>query len=157
MSDLASVLRFVPKSRGREKGGKWVASCEWNGRTIEAVSRNGAVYALCRELVAAGCPDQPMRVYGPEGRLSLYGPEGRLSLTIRSIYVAAGRTIKEGSTTTIREAAYSAHPLATMPPEGQNRGISPSEVPGEGSAELRVYGQSVGVGDRHAFIEAAIK
>jgi hypothetical protein len=97
------VLRLVPKSRTPAKGSKWVAFCEWDGRRFEARSRNGAVYALCRELVAAGCPDQSMRVVNAEGRVQL---------TIRSIRAGAGRTIKEGPATKITNVPFAEYPAA---------------------------------------------
>lgn len=39
--------------------GRETASTPWAGQDFSATSRNGAILALCRKLVAAGCPDLP--------------------------------------------------------------------------------------------------
>ena len=71
---IKAVLRIVPNSRTPKRASRWSATCEWDGRTFEATSRSGATYSLCRALVAAGCPDLPMQVFGPDGRLQLTFP-----------------------------------------------------------------------------------
>jgi len=96
VSGINATLEVLPNSRTAKSGSIWIASCRWNGRAFEARSRNGASFALCRQLVAARCPDQALRVYGPEGRL--------LQLTFPSIHRAAGQTVIEGSKTPISHA-----------------------------------------------------
>jgi hypothetical protein len=39
--------------------GRETAATSWAGDNYSATSRNGAILALCRKLVAAGCPDLP--------------------------------------------------------------------------------------------------
>ena len=92
-----AVMTLVPGTRAAERGSLWSASCDWNGRTFEARSRSGAAYALCRLLVAAGIPDQPLQVFNAKGQIEL---------TITSIHIAAGRRIVEGSRTPIANVPY---------------------------------------------------
>jgi hypothetical protein len=121
VSGINATLEVLPNSRTAKSGSIWIASCRWNGRAFEARSRNGASFALYRQLVAARCPDQALRVYGPEGRLQL---------TFPSIHRAAGQTVIEGSKTPISHAPYRDGPGAGTEGGGQTGGISPSGVPG---------------------------
>ena len=59
------------------------ATAVWDGKTYQATSRHGATMALARQLVAAGCPDQPWEA-GRPGRRDLFGPSihGLAQLTI---------------------------------------------------------------------------
>ena len=59
------------------------AEAEWDGRVFRAASSHGASMALARQLVAAGCPDQPWHVPG-----RLHG---------RSLHRLARLTIEEGA------------------------------------------------------------
>ena len=49
------------------------ASATWNGRVFQASSANGATMALARQLVAAGCPDQPWEACGIDQQRRFYG------------------------------------------------------------------------------------
>lgn len=49
------------------------ATCTWEGREFK-VLRFSATTALARELVAAGCSDQPWQAVTPTGRRSFHGP-----------------------------------------------------------------------------------
>ncbi len=112
-----AVTDRLPNSRGAERGSLWKATCEWNGRTFEASSRSGASYALCRELVSAGCPDMPMEVRGENGKVQLI---------IRSIHKAAGLTIEESTNKPIHAARYRPLPqemASAYCGEAQNRGV----------------------------------
>lgn len=48
------------------------ASCTWDGRDFQ-VRAFSATTALARQLVAAGCPDQPWEAYTPTGERSIRG------------------------------------------------------------------------------------
>jgi len=52
----------VPGSRTPDNGCAWRAYTTHNARTYEATSRRGAAMALARVLIAAGIPDQPVRL-----------------------------------------------------------------------------------------------
>jgi hypothetical protein len=47
-----------PPSRTVEKGAKWQAICHIDGIDYTAILRSGAAFALARDLVTAGIPDQ---------------------------------------------------------------------------------------------------
>lgn len=114
---LTAMMALVPNSRGVERGSLGKATCEWNGRSFEAVSRSGASYALCRELVSAGCPDMPMEVLGENGKAQL---------SVRSIHRAAGVTIEESANKPIHAGRYRPLPqemAAACCGEAQNRGV----------------------------------
>ena len=68
------------------RGERWRASCQWRGKTFEAVSANGVSNALCRMLVKAGVPDQA---------LEMRKPNGSLRFTVDSIHEWAKWTWKE--------------------------------------------------------------
>ena len=68
------TLEPLPGTRGKEKGLRWKASCHVEGVEYEATSRSGAVYALCRVLVAWGLPDSGAEVCHPDGRVQLRLP-----------------------------------------------------------------------------------
>ena len=51
-----------------------LARCTWKGQVFEAASRHGASMVLARQLVAAGCPDQPYEARDADGRLLFFGP-----------------------------------------------------------------------------------
>ena len=59
------------------------ATAEWNGQRFEAVSRHGALMALARRLIDAGCPDLPWEA-GRPGKRDLFGSSlhrlGRLTV-----------------------------------------------------------------------------
>ena len=61
---------------GAASGGAvpWRAWCEWGGEHWAVFSSHGAVMALARVLVAAGCEDQPWEALGEDGARVLYGP-----------------------------------------------------------------------------------
>jgi len=60
-----------------------LATCEVEGRAYSAASRKGAMFKLCRVLVAAGIPDQPYEV------LNTAAP-GIVSMRGQSIHASAG-------------------------------------------------------------------
>ena len=151
MTGIKATMRVIPNSRTSKRGGRWSATCEWNGRTFEATSWTGASFALCRELVAAGCPDQPMEVWasrytGPVDPNTGIGVElvpAHPSLRIASVHKAAGHTIREDAQHPIHQEAYRPHPGAGLRATGQTGAISLPEVPKEGSGELRAHGENV--------------
>ena len=81
MSDTTSPLhiRITVKT---DTQGRDTASCEWADEAFTITSSNGAVLALCRSLIAAGCPDLPWEV------------AGRFSGTV---HAAAVRTVSDTS------------------------------------------------------------
>lgn len=131
LGGINATMRIILDTQTPEKGSLWAASCEWNGHTFEAPSRSGASHALCRLLVAAGCPDQALQVFDENGRHQF---------THRAIHAAAQLMLSERD-----------HPLRrrrwTQNPHGadaakQGGAISPSEVGEQGSGELRAYASS---------------
>jgi hypothetical protein len=61
-SKLVMSQTMIPDTRTRERGSKWLATCQIDGREYSAESRSGAPYALARVLINAGIPDQPVMV-----------------------------------------------------------------------------------------------
>ena len=95
MSDPISPMRIQITVR-TDTQGRDTASCEWSENTHTVTSSNGAVLALCRSLVADGCPDLPWEV------------AGRFSGTVHG---AAVRTVSDTSFTT-----WTPHPRAEVSP-----------------------------------------
>jgi hypothetical protein len=50
-----------------------MATTTYNGLLYVTASANGATMALARQLVAAGCPDQPWEARNAEGQRTVYG------------------------------------------------------------------------------------
>lgn len=66
------TITFIPGRHGVD-----TAACTVTGRAFTAESTAGAVFALCRELVAAGVPDAPWSSFSlASGKpvASLFGP-----------------------------------------------------------------------------------
>ena len=70
------------------KNGLDTVTAAWNGKVFRARDRHGAVFALARQLVAAGIPEMPISAIPPGG-----GPE---LFRVPSIHQAATQTIVEG-------------------------------------------------------------
>ncbi len=83
------------------KGRAWIAETVIDGAQVQARSHSGASYALARKLVAAGVPDQPVRV-------SQDGIAGHI--TWPSLHKHALRTIAESATHPITGGRYTPHP-----------------------------------------------
>jgi hypothetical protein len=83
---------IVPDSR-TTRGSAWLATATIDGRVYDARSRSGAPFALARILVAAGIPDQSVRV-------TRTGAAG--DITYRSLHRMAELTIAESSTQPVR-------------------------------------------------------
>ncbi len=88
------------------KGRAWIATTVLDGAQVQARSHNGASYALARQLVAAGVPDQPVRV-------SQDGIAGHIAWP--SLHKHAGRTIAESATHPISGKRYTPHPRSIRP------------------------------------------
>lgn len=97
---MRAIMAIVPNSRTREFGSAFRCSAEG----CVAVSRKGVTHALCRQLVAAGHPDQPLEVCGPNGSLHF---------TIRSIHEWAKLTTIEDRRG-IRQVPYQPEGLARL-------------------------------------------
>jgi hypothetical protein len=69
------------------KNGLDMSICEFAGKKLMAQSRHGSEFALCRQLVALGCPD---------GELIVIDATGKELMRFASIHQGAGLTIKEG-------------------------------------------------------------
>ena len=69
------------------KNGLDTSACEFAGKQLTAKSRHGSEFALCRQLVALGCPD---------GALIVTNPAGAELMRFPSIHKGAGLTIQEG-------------------------------------------------------------
>jgi hypothetical protein len=105
LGGIATRMRIVIGGpNATERSGIEEAWCEWNGRRFLANSRHGATFALCRKLVAAGCPDMAMQVYRETDGIHQY--------TFKSIHRAAGRTIRESAAHVAREVAFVEPPQA---------------------------------------------
>lgn len=52
---------------------KDICTAEWDGKAFQ-VELFRPVVGICRELVEAGCPDQPFEVFLDDGTRSLHGP-----------------------------------------------------------------------------------
>jgi hypothetical protein len=80
-----------------------------DGRTFEARSSAGAVFALCRKLVAASILDRPYKVINTAapGAVSMRGP---------SIHAAAGLTVKADPENGTRFVRYIAPLTRTSAP-----------------------------------------
>jgi hypothetical protein len=101
--DVHAEFRIIVGGPERShKTGTEEAYCEWNGRRFEVRSRHGAAYDLCRQLVAAGIPDQPMQVYRASNGAHQY--------TFRSVHRAALWTIEESDSVPIRVIRYRPRP-----------------------------------------------
>jgi hypothetical protein len=83
-----------------------------DGRTFEARSSAGAVFALCRKLVAASIPDRPYEVINTAApsTVSLRGP---------SIHAAAGLTVKADPESGTRFVRYIAPQTRTSAPHAR--------------------------------------
>ena len=120
-----------------ERGCPWLIECTVDGTLYRARSRSGAPMALARLLVAAGIPDQPMRVTSA----------GLAGATLyRSIHRLAGRTIAESATGRgPKLVRFALRPADSWVREGQNMGGSdrpatstppdPFIAPGDGLRE----------------------
>ena len=81
-------------------GGAEGVIAEWRGEPYEAASKHGALHALARKLVCAGCEDQPWRTSTLRGR---------------SLHYLAATTIAEGDGAP-RIAKWASHPHAMPDP-----------------------------------------
>lgn len=68
------------------------AETDWQGARFRTVSRNSACCALARDLVAAGCPDQPWEAHSPSGQRSVFGDS--LHALARTTVNAGGRFVR---------------------------------------------------------------
>jgi hypothetical protein len=73
------------------------ATAEWQGKRYEQIDAHGAIFALARQLVADGCPDQPWQALGTNGMCCLHGP---------SLHGLTKWTIQESSSQPIRRVPY---------------------------------------------------
>jgi hypothetical protein len=80
-----------------ENSCSYLAETEIDGQRYEAKSRRGAAHELARALVAAGIPDQPVR-------LTHEGLRGEMRYP--SLHRMAGQTYVEGRTTILHRARY---------------------------------------------------
>lgn len=68
--DASPAPAWLDVTTSEDATGLEAASCDWQGQSYRATSRNGAILALCRVLVPAGCPDLPWRTpRGLSGRV----------------------------------------------------------------------------------------
>jgi hypothetical protein len=84
-------------SRTSENSCAWIAETEIAGQRFEAKSRRGAPQELARALVAAGVPDQPVRIEHA-------GLRGHMAYP--SLHRMAGVTYVEGRSTILHRARY---------------------------------------------------
>jgi len=69
-------LSVLPMSKAAaQRGGPQTdqATAEWEGQSFIARSWHGVTMALARQLVGAGCPDQPWEAHNAEGQRLLFG------------------------------------------------------------------------------------
>ena len=95
------------------------AATIWNGHTFTARSAHGASMAVARQLVVAGCPDQPWQAVSPAGQRLLHG--GSLHRLARlAVSETDGRT---------RIVPYAPDPRFPVEGADQDGGRLPDEVP----------------------------
>ena len=91
--------RIVPRSR-THTGSLWEASTEIDGMSYSAASRHGAPQALARVLVAAGIPDQPVKVRSEvcifDNGAEIRTEKLRGCIRYRSLHAMAKTTFEEG-------------------------------------------------------------
>src|SRR4029453_1961633 len=96
-----AMLR-IEVTAGRPKD---LATAVVDGQRYEARSSAGAIFALCRQLVAAGVPDQPWE------SINSAAP-GVISMRGRSIHEAARLTVSEREGDGLRLERWAAYPGA---------------------------------------------
>lgn len=79
-----------------------VATTAWGGQKYSAQTANGASMAVARQLVAAGCPDQPWECRNAAHQRTIFG---------RSLHALAKLTVTHGNTGP-RFVAYREYPGA---------------------------------------------
>ncbi len=77
------------------------AEAWWGPVLFQTQSANGASMRLARELVAAGCPDQPWQAVGEDGQRRFFG---------KSLHRLAKLTLAEGADAALRFAPYVEYP-----------------------------------------------
>jgi hypothetical protein len=104
---------IVPNSRPPEKGSKWIATCTIGGQEYSAISRSGASHELARVLVAAGIPDQEVKVTSDamSGKTIRRLPG---HLRYRSLHHMALWTCQESVTAPLRLRKWAPHPGSTL-------------------------------------------
>jgi|KBSMisStandDraft_5_1062788.scaffolds.fasta_scaffold01171_4 hypothetical protein len=100
-SSMIRVDQRPDETRRTGRGCPWIAECDVDGQHHEAASRSGAPLALARVLVAAGIPDQRVRVYS-QGFVGC--------MRYPSLYRMAGLTIEESASKPVHPASWSPHP-----------------------------------------------
>jgi hypothetical protein len=83
LTKAGAVSGAVPKD---------AAETDWQGATFRTVSRSSACCALARDLVAAGCPEQPWEARDEAGQRTVHGES--LHALARTTISADGRFIR---------------------------------------------------------------
>lgn len=70
------LVQWLPSKKGRITGAPYPdrATTTWNGKEYVRIDTHGAIFALARQLLSDGCPDQPWETYTETGTPSLSGP-----------------------------------------------------------------------------------
>jgi hypothetical protein len=70
-----TLIPGLPSKAGAVAGGapKDQATARSGGALPATAATNGAACEMAREMVAAGCPDQPWKARNAEGRRTVYG------------------------------------------------------------------------------------
>ncbi len=80
------IPKAAPPKQNRSPPQTDIATATWNGQPFQARSASGATMALARQLLAAGCPDQPWLCLNADGQPILRG---------KSLHRLATLTLKE--------------------------------------------------------------
>ena len=119
------------------KQAKDLAAVVVDGRRYEARSNSGAIFALCRVLVAAGVADQPWQSINTAATdvVSMRGP---------SVHGAAGLTVEERDAGGMRFGRFAPRPeTAAHSITGRSpMRAEPSDAPEGGGGGLRLPGAS---------------
>jgi hypothetical protein len=136
--------RTIPGTRTPGNSSKWLVAAEIDGRTYSASSRRGAPQELARVLVAAGIPDQPVRVLSDvcvwaDGAIRTEQLRGHMNY--HSLHGMAGWTSVEGERTILGRTRYrederfaspAARPvisLDSVEPEPRKNALQPAPRP----------------------------
>lgn len=95
---IHATLTLLDNSQSQDRPPLYSCAAQYGPDRWVASSRHGASYELCRVLVKAGCPDQPMTV-------SWNG----LTFILPSIHYGATRTLSEGNHS-LREIPWKPRP-----------------------------------------------
>jgi hypothetical protein len=133
----------LENSRTAENSCTWLAETEIDRQRFEARSRRGAPQELARALVAAGIPDQPVRV-------EHVGLRGHMAYP--SLHRMAGVTYVEGRSTILHRARYREDERFAA---SEERAAEPIILPDSGAPDPAKNALQPQARDKPAFVRVA--